>query len=322
VWVGLGDSHRYEWGRSARKQAEEGTRAGITPPRVFLYVLVMPDGATKQRARKVLDKLLLVGIAVAIIAPIAVLYAMHKDPPNVCQSGEDLALLDEDEELVVTKGLTDADVTQLDRFTSLRDLQLHFSDVTDAGMPHVGRHTGLRHLVLAADGISDKGIIEIAPLVELEDLALMGCTKVTTAGLAFLPKFAGLKVLLLHRLAAVDDGMGATLLRCKALERLELQNLRGITDRTMAEIAKMNWLTGLAIELCPQITNESVKLMAGMANLESLSLIGVDTLTDEVMLELAKLKKLKQLNLPERSKISKEALDQLKAALPGCKFNL
>jgi hypothetical protein len=280
------------------------------------------DTATKKRARKLADRLLLVGIAIALVAPFAILYALNGETPAVCQSGADLALMADEEELLVTRGLTDADLIELDRFTQLKELQLHYSDITDAGMPHLSKHTGMERLILSAETISDRGIVEIAPMVELHELMLLGCTRVTPAGLGFVPRLPKLKVLVLHRLAGINDEFGPILAKCTTLERLELQSLRSISDAIIADVARLMNLRALAIDLCPEITQAVVPLIAGMTNLESLSLIGLDTLTDEMLLELAKLKNLKKLNLPEHAKLTKEGVAKLKQLLPGCEFNV
>jgi len=281
----------------------------------------MPDKPASRR-RKVLDKLILIGVAVAIVAPIAVFYSLQASPPAVCQSADDLDMYPADEELIVSRGLSDADAAALDRFEALRELQLHYSHLSDAGMAHVGRHTGLLRLVLYAEDVTDAGLAHLGELTALEDVSISACSGVTAQGLFFLADCEQLTSLLLYRLSAVDDGLGPLLGRCRKLQRLELQSLREVSDLTVAHIVKLPAVTALRLELCPRITAASVDGIVSMSGLQELSLLGVDTLKDSDLAKLARLKSLRKLDLPHRAGLSPEAIQKLKADLPECEINL
>ncbi|MCB9894566.1 MAG: hypothetical protein H6839_08965 [Planctomycetes bacterium] len=271
--------------------------------------------------RTVRDKLLLVALAVLIVAPFAVYFAVSGDSKDVCESAEDLRKMADDEPLVVTRALKDDDLAELDRFTNLQDLQLHYSDITDAGVPHIARHSEMKRLVLHATKLTDTGARRLAGLTGLEELVLIGCIGVTSDGLKFLPDMPKLKQLVLHQLPEVDDGIGETVAQCHALESLEFEVMRGITNKTVFAIASLTQLRVLVLDLCPNVTDEAIVAVAAMEGLETLSLEGADEMTDASLPGLQRLKKLKKLNLPVRAKLSKAAIDNLKAALPDCQFN-
>jgi hypothetical protein len=280
----------------------------------------MPETDTRRRARKIADKLLVVGIAIALVAPFAYLYASQRDAPLICRSAADIELYPADEPEIIAAGLGDEDLEALDRFEALGSLQIQTGHFTDAGMVHVGRHTGLTRLILESDEVSDAGVNELRMLQALEELSLMGFQRVTAEGLDFVHVCGRMRTLVLYRLSQVDDSFGATLAKCTGLERLEIQNLRLITDAIVADIARLPKLRVLALDLCGRLTQNCIEPILGMAQLEELSLHGVDSLTDETMLRLASLKNLRKLQLPVRAELSSQAIEQLRREMPNCKI--
>ena len=88
----------------------------------------------KTPAAKLKDKLILVVIAVLLVAPVAVFFALQRDVPLVAESADDLDMYSSDETLLVTRGLSDVDMPALERFEDLQNLELHYSELTDTGV--------------------------------------------------------------------------------------------------------------------------------------------------------------------------------------------
>ena len=279
------------------------------------------DTGTGKTARKVIDKLIVVGLAVLLVAPFAIYYALQNDAPEICESGEDLKKMSGDETLVVTRALKDEDMTELDRFENLRELELHYSDITDAAIPHIIRHTGLTRLVLHSIALTDAGIAQLRALTGLKKLILIGCLDATAIGLEFLPELPELEHLVLHQLGGVNDAIGPILAKCPKLTIIELENMRGLHDSLCNELSSMSNLRTLTLDLCPNIGDAGVRELTKLTQLERLSLHGLDTMTDASLPEVAKLKNLKLLNLPVRAILSQQAIEKLKLELPGCEFN-
>lgn len=80
-------------------------------------------------------------------------------------------------------GVTDAELTHLERLPGLRYLNLYYSGVTDAGLVHLERLTRLERLSLTNAQVTDAGLAHLHGLTSLRWLYLNN-TRVTDEGLA------------------------------------------------------------------------------------------------------------------------------------------
>lgn len=273
---------------------------------------------TKTHGSKIKDKFLLVGLAVLIVAPVAVFYALQRDVPVVAESADDLDMFSADDTHIVTRGLKDEDIAALERFESLEDLELHYSELTDAGVSQIARHTGLKRLVLSTRSATDESFTKLATLAQLEELILLACTEVTTDGLNWVGELQSLHTLTMYQCTGVDDRFAELLRACPNLTSVSLENSLTLTDKTCFELAHIKTLTYVNLDMTIKIGHEGVVALIGLPHLESLHLHGADSLTDRTLEALKNAKKLKLLHLPLRTEFSPAALQSLREALPEC----
>lgn len=271
------------------------TRSAIASAARFAIVRCVKNG-NKSLFAFAGDKLLLLGLAVVIVAPVGVYLYLRAEVPTICYSREDLERTPDDAELVVTSGLDDDDVKGLARFDSLRELELHYSEISDTGVDEIVRHESLTRLVLHGIELTDSGVSKLGALTQLNELLLVGCVDVTDAGLVFLAGLSGLETLMLHRFSGVTDALCETLAQCTGLKSLSL-------------------------DFCYRIGDDGIAKLGALEGLTELSIHGLDSLTDESLSHLAKLNNLTKLELPLQAALSDKAIATLRAELPNCEIN-
>ncbi|WP_207394696.1 hypothetical protein [Bremerella alba] len=117
--------------------------------------------------------------------------------------------------------ITDASLTRIGTFESLRWLDLTKTKITDAGIAHLTGCRSLRDLSLATTRLSDAGLAAIGKLSTLEELDISG-TPVTDAGLDHLRSLSNLKVLRMAVTQITDEG----LLKLAGLQDLQMIDAR------------------------------------------------------------------------------------------------
>ena len=274
---------------------------------------------SKPRSAKIKDKLILLGIAVLIVAPVAAFFALQREVPLVAESADDLDLYASDETLIVTRGLKDEDMHALERFENLQNLELHYSELTDAGVSEIAKHPGLKRLVLSSRIATDASFSKLAALTELEELVLLGCLEVTTDGLTWVGDLQNLHTLTMYQCTLVDDRFAEVLQGCPKLAHVSLENSLTLTNESCFALAKIKTLTYVNLDMSVKIGHDGVVALAGLPNLESLHLHGADSLTDATLVELQRAKKLKLLHLPLKTEFSPGALETLRKTLSECK---
>ena len=101
---------------------------------------------------------------------------------------------------------TIAGLDGFDPFTSLRRLDLGYTNVGDRGLAHLDGLINLEYLDLVGTPITDAGLEHIERLSNLKELYLMG-TKITDRGLARLKRLSSLQILYLDATGVTDDGV-------------------------------------------------------------------------------------------------------------------
>lgn len=254
-----------------------------------------------------------------------------KDMPN-------LELLDfQDCNLV-----TDAGLAHLKGLKKLKNLRVWGPGITNTSLEHIASITSLKALSLADTSINDEGLSHISSLTNLQDLTLFRCL-VTDAGMPALGKLSNLRRLNLRGTKVADDGMehlkglekltrldlsesmvgngGLEHLKSLAVEDLNLWGTR-VGDAGMKHVAEMAGLKRLNLDDVGvpaenvALTDEGVKLLAGLDNLEWMHL-GKTQVSDEGLDALLSLQRLNSLVLHSCPNVTDEGVARLQKARPN-----
>lgn len=276
----------------------------------------------KSIGRVIVDKALLLGLSIVILAPIVAAFVLLGDGhQGMVTSRAELEDVRDDEELVVSRNLDDDALEELGRLKNLRELQLHYSDVTDAGMERVGACRTLHKLVLTAEHVTDRGLGQLANLKSLQELILAGMPAITDDGLSCLREMPELRRLSIIRCPGIGPHLGKRL-EGLHLEFLDLEQCRSVGDAAALGIAQLRDLKHLNLNFCEALGDAGIDQIAALAKLEVLTLHGVSRMSDVALASIARLKGLKVLHLPlHTAPITTAAIEKLKAALPGCEIN-
>jgi len=115
----------------------------------------------------------------------------------------------------------DDGVAQLQDMTNLRSLVLHYTNVTDKGLPFLAGMCRLDSLDLSGTQISDRGLASLQPLANLTSLSLHS-TSVTGKGIKHLAGMSKLESLQLAYTKVGDDGLDS-LARLASLKVLDIR---------------------------------------------------------------------------------------------------
>lgn len=116
---------------------------------------------------------------------------------------------------------------------------------------------------------------------------------------------------------SLSDDQLAHLADLAKLSTLRLEGWRGFTGAGFAHLKEKRKLNNLSLSDCAYLTDDGLGEIAKFVNFESLGLMGAVKITDAGLRKLHGLKKLKTLGLTG-TKISAEAVAELRKALPGC----
>lgn len=212
-------------------------------------------------------------------------------------------------------------------------------DVTDEGLAHFGDCENLTSLNLADTRLSDAGLSRFRNLKNLTDLHL-GATRVTDAGLSHLKDCKNLMGLNLSQTGISDVGL-VHFKDCKNLIHLGLDQTQ-VTDAGLAQFKDCKKITHLSLEQT-QVTDAGLVPFQGSSNLTRVSLDSTQVtdaglahlkdcnnlsfltlrdlrVTDAAVADLANMSRLKIFSLAN-TRMSPRGHEQLKAALPGLKFD-
>ena len=167
---------------------------------------------------------------------------------------------------------------------SLRTLNIgQCENLTNSSLLHVSLcWKQLQHLNLSyCRRISDDGLLSLAPLSQLQSLLLCGCILITDAGVAAAltgkPHMRKLGMSMCVRVT--DAGLGE-LAAMTDLESLDIAGL-GVTDVTIARVAKLPRLKFLYLRCCEEITDEGMKALGGLRRLELVDIGGCSRISNE-----------------------------------------
>ena len=221
--------------------------------------------------------------------------------------------------------------------TGLRELNLTLTPVTDAGLAHLSGLLELRKLGLASTQCTGTGFAHLKALQRLEEVnfhftplnddGLRAITAVpisvrlwfahthfTDDGAASL---AQLQTLRLCGIGSSEEGSSGAAVA--ALTKLPLEDLslldRQATPVGIEHAAKIHTLKRLDVSYAPTVTDESLRLVAGLPQLEEFRL-GSAQVTDAGLQHLAACKSLRRLYLSGLPRISEDGISELQTACP------
>ena len=124
-----------------------------------------------------------------------------------------------------------------------------------------------------------------------------------------------------NALGITDAGLGRLAnLQLPQLDHLSLGHSRRITDRGLADVARMSTLRSLGLLNCDRITSKGLAHLAGMVSLRRLDLRGCDGITDEALERLHGMYHLEELELAG-CQVTEQGVRKLQNALPGCRVS-
>jgi hypothetical protein len=250
------------------------------------------------------------------------------------------------EKLVLTGApATDGDLAVLAKLPRLRILDLSGCPaLTDAGLAHVGKIAGLKSLSVWGPVLTEAGLEKLGGLRKLETLRLD--LQDQPLGLNSLNGLSNLEELQLSRLtdASFTSLSGApklkklSLVQCqqlssaglkhvgdfRSLEVLYFALMPGLDDDALARIAELPKLRELVIQgQMSRLSDSGLEALSRSSSLRTLFLFGCPKLTDEGLAHLAALKNIGQINLEgyQPDQFSSQAVDDLRAGLPKCRFH-
>jgi len=187
--------------------------------------------------------------------------------------------------------VNDEGVAQLSGMKSLKVIDLRVSPlITDEAMESLVKIPTLRAVRLIGGNVTDKGVAALLEMPTITELDVRNCRGVTKAGVEKIVQKKTIRVLKLGG-STVDDSFADIVVGMKGLKSLSLENCN-VTDAGAAKLAAMP-LEELVLTQTA-ITNAAVKSLAKMTSLKQLSVT--------------------------KTHFTKEGVEQLRKALPGCKI--
>ena len=208
---------------------------------------------------------------------------------------------------LTNSGISNAAIkTIAEAFPDLVNLDIsRNSRLTDAAAREIAKLQHLETLGLLFCDFSEFGILNIAKLPKLKALDIRGNMKIGDGGMEALAKIPTLRSLK-HRSPAVTDAGIQALAAAKALDNLEIQDLR-ITGQSGKFIRQMEKLNGLIIFRCDNFDSEGVLALKGL-KLNRLTLRGLP-INDSAMEVFRDLPTVKRLYLQELPSVSDFGLE-------------
>jgi internalin A len=244
-----------------------------------------------------------------------------------------------------TKGVTDEAVKELAGLKELQSLSLEYTDVTTVCVNELTGMKGLKRLNLGHSKARPEGLQELATLKGLRALNFWhnglrdADVKVLVRALpelqgldisaspggvtdACMKELAGLKRLqsLSIRYTSLTDAGLKELAGLKALRALSIGGPGSkLTDAGLKELAVLTELQTLHVTYDPQLTDASLKVLAGIKELAGLKEIYLrhTSVTDTGLTELTAFKELQRLELGG-TKVTEAGMKELRKALPKC----
>jgi Leucine-rich repeat (LRR) protein len=220
--------------------------------------------------------------------------------------------------LYKNKKITDKGIGELAGLVRLERILLTGCTITDAGAAHLGGMKNIKFLSMDGNLLSDEGIRSLSNLSSLESLYLMNCNNITDRGVVFLKEMKGLKGLYLYSCDKVTEKVFQHLKTFSKLEDLSLSG-KLITGEGLVHLDNSATIKSILLG-GENVTDRAVEITAGFANLEHLTFYNCPKITDKGILKLKSLTNLRMMDLQGTKQISKQAIKELRAAVPSIQY--
>jgi Leucine-rich repeat (LRR) protein len=214
------------------------------------------------------------------------------------------------EELWIAFGRVEGTLAPLARMPALGRLQLIAVKIDDGQIGTLAGAPALEYLELDVDAIGPRGLAGVAKLPKLAGLRIRKAE--VTGGLELLAAAPALRSVSLHE-AKLDDAPASGLAALKSLERISLQGST-IGDATAAALAALPALEELDLEETP-ITDAALRALAAAPRLRKLAVSGT-AVTDDGLALLARYPRLVEA-IAYRTRATAAGFAKLKAAKPS-----
>ncbi|MDR0327693.1 MAG: hypothetical protein LBI05_05285 [Planctomycetaceae bacterium] len=213
-----------------------------------------------------------------------------------------------------TLGLTNSGIsnaaikTIAESFPDLVNLDVsQNSRLTDSAAREIAKLKNLETLGLLLCDFGEFGIMSLSSLPKLRAVDIRGNMKLGDGAMATLAKLPALRSLK-HRSPAISDVGIKSLTEAKALDNLEIQDLK-ITGKSGEYIRQMEKLTSLIIFRCDSFDSEGVLALKGL-KLNRLTLRGLPV-NDSALEVFSELPTLKRLYLHELFSVSDAGMENI-----------
>lgn len=163
--------------------------------------------------------------------------------------------------------ISDEQMPDIARLTSLRYLNLQDTEITDRGLLLLGNLKLINHLNIARAMITGKGLMIVAQFKQLEDLDA-GFNQLSDQSISCLEHLPKLRIVTLSAARLGDESM-AVFGKMQQLKELRLDRNKSITDAGVAKLTGLH-LTLLDLSVCDGITTKSLKFFQQMPSLKHL----------------------------------------------------
>lgn len=209
--------------------------------------------------------------------------------------------------------LTDAGIEAVKDMEDLRVLSIEDAFVTGPALEHIGGLSKLSELKFFQTFLSADSLTHLSNLKALKKLGLRLNLGINDESLKALESLTELTEIELSETSVTGAGM-ESLTKLPKLERLTLW-LTKVDDAGAEHLGKATSLKRLSLQKT-LISDDGLAHLKGLENLEWLN-IGENELTDAGLEHLAELTSLKELIVTNCPAVTVEAVEKLKAAIPG-----
>lgn len=175
------------------------------------------------------------------------------------------------------------------------------------------------HLNLSDTDLSDTDIKQLAAM-DLRELRIGNCPRITDSGLACLKNLTQLTLLDLQRCRQISDAGLAHLKNLPLLETLHLRECDRVTDSGVACFRNCVKLRYIDLYGCEKLTDNGLLVLEGFTKLQRIDLAWCRKITGFGLGHLQKLVDLKEISLAGCRLIREEDLDSFQRALPNCRI--
>jgi Leucine-rich repeat (LRR) protein len=154
------------------------------------------------------------------------------------------------------KQLVGRDFAGLAGTKSLKTLELSFTRVSD--VKSLAEIKSLAKLDLSATDLGDDALRDFAALEGLRELVLIGCERITNAGLTEIARLKGLQELNLSSCPNFGEHGIRALAESSHLQRLALIDCPGMSDAAVGHLANLKSLRQLSIIDCKLVTEPAI----------------------------------------------------------------